>query len=817
MNENKAAALAGPAHSGTAASDLTPMADHLIFGPMNRLPAIFLAMGLVRCAGADNPDDARWDFRFGRPALDGGALAAVWHDGELFVGGAFQGAGANFAPGVARWDGTNWWPVGEGLSATNAIGWTVTSLAVWEHELYAGGNFVRSGDDWLPGLARWNGTNWSALPGIAAARVRRLLVQNGSLFAAGNLQLAGDTNYYGVARWNGNVWETYDSRIGRTEGIGCIAVRGETVYVSGDFNVIADTAIPYNAYWNGATWQLLPGLTNQTFRTLAIHAGGLYGSGSFTHIGGIAANNLARWDGESWWPVGDGFDQAPDRLLSTPSGLYAVGSLKQSGSTTINNVARWNGSAWQSLGADTWPAAENPNELCLADDGRLFAVGYFFSVQGQRAGHAAEWTGTQWKPLVVNNSLALTDGFLSIFSIAADKDSLFVGGVYSEPAGASGRAVWQLKSNVWAKLGGDFTNIGGAPVIASLVVQNGQLFAGGAFTNVNHATIHHLARWDGDQWQPVGNITNGPIGAMVSDGTNLFIGESPAGFQVNGRTVKRWDGHQWSTLADQVNNGITALAWAEGDLYAGGGFTRIGTLAANRIAVWKNGQWETLGGGMDGAAGVTVQAIVVDGTNVFAGGRFATAGGVAVNNLARWDGAQWHPVGSPPTDGVWAPATAIMALTIRDGNLYVGGFFTGAGGQNIPALARFDGTNWTRLGSGLRGWEVATPVPRVRTMAWQENALWVGGLFPAAGNKSAVSLARWVAHPAMRLSVPESMENEAWRIRASGVTGLRFVVESSTDLQEWTECTRGQGDTDPWEFQDASSSSPRFYRTVLCP
>lgn len=778
------------------------------------------ALALISClasmAWADHMDDARWDFRFGRPALDEGAFTVVWHDGELYVGGNFQSAGANFAPGVARWDGNNWWPVGEGLSGTNVTGLVVTSLVAGENQLYAGGNFVRSGDAWLPGLARWNGTNWSALPGIAAARVNQLLIHNDDLFVAGNLQLAGDTNYYGVARWNGNTWETYGSRIGRPDIIGCLAVRDEMVFISGGFNTIADTPISYNAYWNGTTWQLLPGVTNRTFRALAIHDGELYGSGSFTRIGDVAANNLARWDGENWWPVGDGFDQAPDHLLSTSSGLYAVGSLKQSGDTTVNNVARWNGSSWQPIGLDVWSGNQGPAHMCVAESGQLFAAGYFFSVHGQRAGHVAEWNGTQWRPVVVSNSLALTDGFLNIFSMAADEQALFVGGVYSEPTGASGRAVWQLKSNVWTKLGDDFTNVGGSPVIWSLVVQNGQLFAAGGFTNAGGATVHNLARWGGSQWQAVGDITNRAIGAMTSDGTNLFIGESLADFQVNGPTVKRWDGHQWSTLADQVDNGITALTWAEGGLYAGGGFTHIGTLTANRIAVWKNGQWETLGSGMDGATGVTVQAIVVDGTNVFAGGRFSTAGGVAVNNLARWDGTQWHPVGTPPHDGVLASATAIMTMTMREGQLYVGGFFTSAGGQNIPALARFDGTNWTRLGSGLRHWNIGI-APRVRTSVWQGDALWVGGMFPAAGNKAAASIARWVAHPTLRLSAPESIGNESWRIRASGVTGLRFVVESSTDLQAWTERVRGQGDADTWEFQDTDSNGQRFYRAILRP
>jgi len=350
-------------------------------------------------------------------------------------------------------------------------------------------------------------------------------------------------------------------------------------------------------------------------------------------------------------------------------------------------------------------------------------------------------------------------------------------------------------------------------------LQNGQLFAAGGFTNAGGATVHNLARWDGNQWQAVGGITSGDIGAMTGDGTNLFVGDTDAPpLPTANARVKQWDGHQWTVLGGELKGRLHSLTWADGNLYVGGAFTNVDGQAANHIAVWKNGQWANLGSGVDGAIGVTVEAIVVDGTNVFAGGRFATAGGVAVNNLARWDGAQWHPVGTPPHDGVLASAAAIMAMTMRDGQLYAGGFFTNTGGQDIAALARFDGTNWTRLGSGLRRWGIGA-APQVRALAWQDNALWVGGFFPAAGNKAAASIARWVAQPNIRLAAPNPTGNQSWQIRASGVAGLRFTLQTSINLQEWVDRTSGEGDTDTWEFLDTQSylTDQRYYRSVLRP
>ncbi|OQB90377.1 MAG: hypothetical protein BWX84_01939 [Verrucomicrobia bacterium ADurb.Bin118] len=95
----------------------------------------------------------------------------------------------------------------------------------------------------------------------------------------------------------------------------------------------------------------------------------------------------------------------------------------------------------------------------------------------------------------------------------------------------------------------------------------------------------------------------------------------------------------------------------------------------------------------------------------------------------------------------------------------------------------------------------------------------MGGLFPAAGNKAAASIARWVAQPNIRLAAPNPTGNQSWQIRASGVAGLRFTLQTSTNLHEWVDRTNGEGDTDTWEFLDTQSylTDQRYYRSVLRP
>jgi hypothetical protein len=114
----------------------------------------------------------------------------------------------------------------------------------------------------------------------------------------------------------------------------------------------------------------------------------------------------------------------------------------------------------------------------------------------------------------------------------------------------------------------------------------------------------------------------------------------------------------------------------------------------------------------DGGFGIAganqqVTAIAVDASNnVYIGGHFNTVGNIAANGVAKWDGSSWSPLGSGLQNGVnnW-----VRALALNGADLYVGGDFTTAsdGAQlNISAnhVARWStSTNsWSPLGSAAQ-------------------------------------------------------------------------------------------------------------------
>ena len=72
------------------------------------------------------------------------------------------------------------------------------------------------------------------------------------------------------------------------------------------------------------------------------------------------------------------------------------------------------------------------------------------------------------------------------------------------------------------------------------------------------------------------------------------------------------------------------------------------------------------------------------------------AGGGVANRIAKWDGSSWSALGSGMNDKV-------AALAVSGSDLYAGGHFTMAGGLSANRIARWNGNNWSVLSSGVGG------------------------------------------------------------------------------------------------------------------
>ena len=179
-------------------------------------------------------------------------------------------------------------------------------------------------------------------------------------------------------------------------------------------------------------------------------------------------------------------------------------------------------------------------------------------------------------------------------------------------------------------------------------------------------------------------------------------------------------------------------------LYAAGDFTSASGTAAKHIARWTNQGWVEVGGGLFGGTTVQVNALTVydDGAGpaLYAAGRFTTAGSVLATNIAKWNGTTWSVL----TTGL---DTFTYALAVYDEDgvgpgrpcLFAGGNFTTAGGTTVNKIARWDGTSWTALTSGTNFAVYALTVYNPGS----GERLYAGGAFTTAGGTTVNRVASW--------------------------------------------------------------------------
>ena len=216
--------------------------------------------------------------------------SAVAVDGaSLYAAGAFLSAGGTAALRVAKWNGSQWSALGAGLDGT------VNAVVMHGGALYAGGEFVASGAAAVNHVARWNGTAWVDVGGGIAGPVSHLVSHRGKLYAGSTCGTAAC-----ISAWDGAAWSP----------IPALTNVGDPATLTGLGSVDEDGAGPGEAF--------------------------LYASGEFVTAGTVAAQRMARWDGVAW--TAGGFGSAaldkPARAFAAfgvPPVVYAGGDFERVG------------------------------------------------------------------------------------------------------------------------------------------------------------------------------------------------------------------------------------------------------------------------------------------------------------------------------------------------------------------------------------------------------------------------------------------------------------------------------------------------------
>lgn len=543
---------------------------------------------------------------------------------------------------------------------------------------------------------------------------------------------------------------------------------GPAVYVGGWLTAAGLAHTGGLARWDGEAWSRVGDYFDGWVYALAVYDDGsgpaLYVGGYFTTAGGQTAHNLARWDGTAWSGVRGGTDYIVLSLTAFDDGngpaLFVGGLFTSAGGKPVKHIARWDGESWSALGAGT----NGPvRALAEFDDGSgpaLYVGGDFARAGDAKANNIARWDGQTWSALANG-----TSGGMTALTVLDDGSgpALYAGGWFTHADGVEVNSIAKWDGHTWSALGEGMDD----PVQALAVFDDGTgaaLYAGGCFHEAGGTQARRLARWDGTDWSAVGGSL--PHSSVVYA---LAVGDDGSGpglyagglFTLAGQTgvknVACWDGHTWSALGPGINRLVSAIEHFDDDtgpaLYVGGRFEQAGDVPTKNIARWDGQIWAPLGAGLDNEdawARVSAMTVFDDGQGpaLYAGGSFDFAGHVELHNIARWDGADWSTVGTGFCNPDIPHDAAVGALCVFDDGgsprLYAGGAFTHAGDIPVNHIAQWNGEEWLPLGQGLRTDHGGCYVWAAAIFDDGSGpALFVAGSFDFAGELPANNIAKW--------------------------------------------------------------------------
>ncbi len=685
---------------------------------------------------------ARWNASTSRwspvgPGLDGPVFAAaIVPGGDLIVGGAFAHGGGTPLPGIARLNpATNTWSaLGSGIT-----GGDVNVIAVAPTgEVYAAGSFSSAGGISVAGIAQWSPATgqWSSLGQSPNRGFNAIAVHpSGDVYVGGSFG-PGGFSANGIARWSpqSQTWSTLGAGLlgGAVNAI-AILPSGDVV-AGGQFLTVAGASgfsAPGIARWNPSTstWSPLgTGIAGQARRIntlLTLPGGDLLAAGDFSTAGGSPAVNVAKWSdasGGAWSAVGGGTN-GPVTSLAAISAGPSAGQVIVGGEFSI------------AAGAST----SAPGALPVGNLARLIPASETWSAYG--------------------SGISGSVNAITAISSEPGAGDLVVGGSFlrAGPIAAANIARWNPTSGDWATLGSGLNGI----VNAVAAIPGGDIVVGGQFTTAGGITANRVARWNvsTSTWSALGTgITAPTTGARV-----LALGVLPngnivagGGFTNVGPTIAidiaMWNAttSTWSAMGSGLDGLVYAIApLPNGDVIVGGAFSASGSTTLSGIARWNavSRTWSPLGPGVNGTVYALTVVPAATGTQVIVAGEFTTAGGVSANSIAAWnaDSASWSSLGAFGS-GVDPVIFAVAALPATPGDLIVGGSFSTAGGVPAQRIARWSAGahSWSQFGpaGGAAGGSVYAIAALFR------GDVLIGGAFGTVGGQPSPYFARWTTQPA---------------------------------------------------------------------
>jgi trimeric autotransporter adhesin len=733
---------------------LPPPTDLYAEPPSNPNPIPWVAIGTVQAvAPAGNVTYIGGDFSYVGPNTGASAAISLTTGDPKTPYSRILGEVTSVVP-----DGKGGWYIGGGFQ--NVCGVQRLGLA----------HILKDGSLDLT----WN-------PGVEDGEVRALAMGGGVLYAGGSFtRIGGESkNYIAALNLTDGHATSWDPNA--NSGIWALAVSGTTVYAGGDFTSIGGQPRNYIAALEAATgsataWNPNPNISARIF-ALSVKSGIVYAGGEFTNIGGQPRTNIAALDATtglatSWSPNASHVVRA----LAISGGIvYAGGNFLTIGGKTRICIAALN--ATTGLATDWDPSADGGVYALAENNGIVYAGGDFQNIGGQRrmyigALDAATGEATSWDPST----------YARVWALSVNGDEIYAGG-YFWSIGGKWRNFLAAINNVT----GQVTSWNPDPslYVNALTVSGGVVYAGGDFTFIGGQPRNYIAALDpstglATDWDP---NANGSVSVLMKSGGIVYAGGYFTGIGGQPRNyIAALDpltglATDWDPNADGI---VSALMESGGIIYAGGNFTGIGGQPRNYIAALDPSTG--LATDWDPNADQSVLSLAESGGIIYAGGFFTNIGNAGRKFIAALDATTGAAVSNWDLQ-IQYSSSVVYALAVNNGVLYIGGIIEDIGGVRRRGLASVNAAT-----GALTPWD--PNVDWVHAIAVRQGTVYAGGNFNGAGPNtypwgaySQYSFAQF-GHPFPRLAELLDFNNDTkpdlfWRNILTGESSIWYMNGAS--------------------------------------
>jgi len=290
----------------------------------------------------------------------------------------------------------------------------------------------------------------------------------------------------------------------------------------------------------------------------------------------------------------------------------------------------------------------------------------------------------------------LTAGIPGIYSTVecifndSISDKLYFGGTILNPSFSS-LAITCYDGSNWNVIG----NANNRRL--SIMRYNNIIIASGLFTKVGGVDVNYIGKYDGTTWSEFGNFNAQVLKVKIINNELYAMGVFTMVDSILCNGIAQWNGTSWQPVFSFPFIGayVFDAEFFQGNLYVGGNSFDIGTTDYNDIAVYKNGNWQMVGNGIQGFASAVDKMLVYKNELIVAGLIWRKAGNTG-DGIQKWNGTSWSDLGMGLRNGT-NPNTSqphVHDIKIYNDELYVAGLFDYVDSLYSKHLAKWDGDKW---------------------------------------------------------------------------------------------------------------------------